>query len=434
MKGDSKCFVSSSRAVRRSGFCGELMHKLHRRPGARSRLTPFSILLYESTVNCVMGPLLLIDKSFLQCLNVAEVRALCRHYSPVICPILLIEIRANLAKLADTPDEAKTKASYLAQKANSWGNFTIGWHQNLIIASLMGTNIPLGPQVPRMGGREVIAPDGSKGIIFEETEEEKILGRWSDGNFTEEESGLAQEHYKEIDEYNLPGSREFYAKKYPENTTFKSLHEISDWQKLTDQGTVLDPWDSIESLLNCYPEFKKFEERIRMRWLELGRPRLPTFAPYAHYIQRLNTIFWLGVTAGLIPTSKKSKTLVDHQYLFYLPFSHAFCSSDNFHRDFSKHFLRKDQVFLPGNALKEDLAQLASFYEALDPLERKFFDRQFGSYPPPMKESLTHQLWKRCMRSWSLDSGNRAVRLTEDEYKNSIDFANSLVQRLNEPV
>ena len=118
----------------------------------------------------------------------------------------------------------------------------------------------------------------------------------------------------------------------------------------------------------------------------------------AFFCYRLGSMFWIGVTSGLIPTSKHEKAIIDHEYIFYLPFVHAFCSSDSFHRDFSPFFLRHDQDFIWGDDLRADLKVISSFNDNMTDDEKKYYAINFGNYPPPIPESITNILWQKHMK------------------------------------
>src|SRR5437870_3678623 len=113
-----------------------------------------------------MGPFLLVDKSAIQGFSKEEIDFLHRHYSVVVCPILIHEIKANLIKHPDDPDLSKEKVAYLAKKAKGFGAFTIDSHNRLNHADLLGAGIQLRPQIPRFDATEVTDADGKKGIVY----------------------------------------------------------------------------------------------------------------------------------------------------------------------------------------------------------------------------------------------------------------------------
>ena len=375
-----------------------------------------------------MGPFLLIDKSALQGFSEIEIDILHRCYSVIICPILIHEIQANLIKHPDDLELSKSKVSHLAKKASGFGSFTIDRHERLLQASLFGAPIELRAQIPRFDGEEVISADGTKGVVFTETEEETTLKKWSLGVFEEAALEMAQKHVDDVSSYGLEKSSKDYAKLYPENTNFKSLEEIKRFHDHPDFEGTFGSWSLIESQLNGFNFANEQKTQINERWKKLGCPSFIEFAKYAHYCHRLNTVFWIGVTANLIPLSKEAKSIVDYQYFYYLPFVNIFCSADKFHRDCSKHFLRDDQEFIWRDDLKTDLKNIASCLESMTPDEKRYYVRHFGSRPPPLLESITVSLWNRYCGHWHENSGNRANDISEKEQKKIIEHVNSLLK------
>src|SRR4051812_3458717 len=113
-----------------------------------------------------MGPFILVDKSFIRSLNPDEARALHRHYSVILQPIVLKELLTDLVKLENSEDEAVKRVVGLALKSSGLGAFTLHDAREMCEADLHGVHFPLGPQIPRFGGRDVISPDGSRGVVI----------------------------------------------------------------------------------------------------------------------------------------------------------------------------------------------------------------------------------------------------------------------------
>lgn len=373
-----------------------------------------------------MGPFLLVDKSFIQSLSKEEIDFLDRHYMVLLSPILIQEIGANLKKYPDDPSLSKKKVSLLAKKAKGFDARSIDRYELLCHADLLGAGIPLIPQIPRFNGKMIFTEDGTKGVVYEESFEINLLRQWAEMNFSEKDIKIAEEHVNTIRDYDLEKSRQVMAKIYPENTRFRSFDELISWidhanSSISDQGML------IEAKLRVLRLPKPEQVKIMSRWEKKGKPPFRAFAPYAYYCYRLNSIFWIGITSGLIPTSKKAKVIIDYQYLFYLPFSHAFCSGDNFHRTFSEYFLRCDQEFIWGQDLRSDLHNIFLCYLNMTADEKLYYEKEFGSYPPPMQESITVDLWRKHMRPWTPGSGNLAIDMTNEEKKRLSKRINQII-------
>jgi hypothetical protein len=96
----------------------------------------------------------------------------------------------------------------------------------------------------------------------------------------------------------------------------------------------------------------------------------------------------------------KSSHQVDLAYLYYLPFCSVFSSRDNFHVEVAPLFLRPDQRFVHGDALKSDLKQLNERYMGLPEEEREKGLCRFAVCPPDDAACLTTQLWDAYVPAW----------------------------------
>ncbi|MFC2165903.1 hypothetical protein ACFLT2_13025 [Acidobacteriota bacterium] len=376
-----------------------------------------------------MGPFLLVDKSFIESLSPEEIDFLDRHYMVIITPILIREICANLLKYPDDEQLSKNKVSMMAKKAKQFDAKTVCHYGNICTADLNGADVRLEPIIPRIGGHEVVAPDGSKGVIFEESYEDKLLRRWESGNFTEADLSDANDHYEKRS-YDLESSGKEMADEFPRNAVYKSLNELAsnlDYQF----SNYPEQWQIIESLMNTLNLAPQEREEIKFRWEANNRPSFKDFSRYAFFCYRLGSMFWIGVTSGLIPTSKHEKAIIDYEYIYYLPFVHTFCSRDSFHRDFSSFFLRDDQDFIWGDDLKADLKVISSFNDNMTDDEKKYYAINFGHYPPPIPESITNILWQKHMRPWTPKSGNLAIEMSEETKKEMSEKINEILEAYN---
>lgn len=376
-----------------------------------------------------MGPFILVDKSFLQQLNADEAEALNRHYCVFLCPVLLREILGNLVKTDFEPDETLSRVIALATKANGMSSYAIHDARVMILADFLRHPVKLQPGVPRYGSKEVIAPDGTRGAIIPSTEEEVLLKRWVTGVFTDEDRRIAKLHNSELHDYDLPGSQKEMQQLYPENMKLKSLEDIA---AMFDRRSATDDleWVKINAAAMYVPLSPEETATLKAEWEAQGRPDFRHFAEYANYCGRIFCIYFLGITAELVSSGKSHKTLIDVLYFLYLPFVQVFCSGDKFHRDHFKHFAREDQRFIWGPDLKKDLKQIVDYKKSLSPEDHLKYEKELGSYPPFILESVTREMWERFCRPWTPGSGNRAIGKSEEEQKATMDYLNSL---FNEP-
>jgi len=261
-----------------------------------------------------MGPFLLVDKSFIESLSSEEIDFLDRHYTVIITPILIREICANLLKYPNDEQLSKHKVSIIARKAKQFDAKTVCHYENICVADLMGADVRLEPIIPRIGGHKVVAPDGSKGVIVEESFEDKLLRRWGKGHFTGDDLSSAKYHYEKRS-YNLESSGKEMAHEFPRNAVYKSLGELSS--KLNYHlSNYPEQWQIIESLMKILNSSPQEQQEIKSRWEAENCPSFKDFSRYAFFCYRLGSMFWIGVTSGLIPTSKHEKAIIDYEYIY----------------------------------------------------------------------------------------------------------------------
>ena len=129
----------------------------------------------------------------------------------------------------------------------------------------------------------------------------------------------------------------------------------------------------------------------------MTRSAVSTYAPYLTHVLTVELFFQIALAAGLI-SSERPSNRIDIAYLFYLPFSMIFVSSDKLHRACSHHFLRQDQEFIWGEDLKADLKKINEFYSKFPESEKEKGIMHFASRPPARDDFLVSQLWSGHLR------------------------------------
>src|SRR5262249_26077019 len=76
-------------------------------------------------------------------------------------------------------------------------------------------------------------------------------------------------------------------------------------------------------------------------------------------------------------------------------------------------FMGEDQTFLPGQLLKDDLAKLNAYYQALPEEVRATGAMQYAAYPPLEGEYLTSALYDRFEPGWREHARN-PIKLTPE--------------------
>lgn len=342
-----------------------------------------------------MGPITLVDKCAIQALNSNEVFYLDRYYSLVISPILLRELLSTLAKEPEENKDWEKTLSILADKVDTINSYVPPNAFTMARANLLGGDVPMTGQVPLAGGKRVRSRDGTYGVIFEEQPEKAILRDWKRGNFSDVNKKAAQiirEMDHAVDLSKLQKQIEEQLKNFPK---YSQLSDLIKWLDETYLSQVSQEFHLRNAALGLLNESET--EKLIERWKSQGSPLFSEFCPYAFYFYRCNTIYHVGLGKGLIPTSKKAKTHLDMQYIYYLPFCMAFTSSDKFLLDFAKFFIRPNQMIVPGDNLKKDLAQVKDFFSKLTDEQKKTVKDEFGTYPPEDGAPLTSKVWSELM-------------------------------------
>ena len=355
-----------------------------------------------------MGPIVLLDKSALQCLSDDEIGFLGKHYSPMMPPVLLFEILGDLSKYKG--QEIKFE---IAKKISS-GDFQINAnHRTICLASLLGEKIEMRGVPVVSGGVQLETSKGEKGIFFDEPAEWKLIRKWQEGKYNLVDrviSGVWRKISKEFD-------MESYVREFKKaNSDLPKANNFADMYK-----TIYDITMDVNSqdfylnfLMNEFNVFPRYRAYILTRWQRRTNLMLCDFAPYAFYCLNVSLIFHFGLANNLI-TPKRTNP-IDLEYLYYIPFCMAFVSGDKFQADLSKLLLKQEQDFIDRDILKADLRWLKEEWDSLDKTERekRFYD--YGSYPPQHNpDSITYKLWKKHMKPWKPGSGN--LKLTEEQEK-----------------
>lgn len=377
-----------------------------------------------------MGPLIVLDKSGLQCFSRDEMSMLTKHYLLVVVPVLLIEILADLKKDPREGRMPDDDVAWLSGKLLGSDSKLNVSYQAACIESLLGNDPP--PGFVLMGGaKEIQAEDGRKGIFFDEPKEYQALRNWQKGRFNEAERILAEEWRRATAAIDLESFRRSHAKRLKGKTQPRTLDEllpcVDRLFASEDQGIQED---LIVALLDLIGAPEEFRTKIFDRWLKLKMPRLREFSPYAHYCLRTVLIFQAGLAFGLVATSATNR--IDLEYLLYAHFGYVFCSNDRFHRVIFPYVQGDSQTFVEADVLKKDLKWLNEEWEGLTEAEKEQRAYDYGSYPPRNPDSMTHQVWVKYMRPWEPGSGNRAIRMTKEEEEKLLNKMRPFMDAIDE--
>ena len=346
-----------------------------------------------------MGPTIILDKSSLQALSKKELVVLNKLYYVNVPPILPLEILADLKKVKDMEALNEKTVIEISNKLIQNDNAFNVSYDNIIISSLLGKNYINERRTIVRAKSKVKDKDGKVGYLIEETDEEKAVKEWQKGNFSESEKILAakwRNYVKQIDVQILKEKWSGVKNKVPVCNSFSSLLSLTD--------NFLSNIPMQKELLFTFLDGQNLDQslssKIFYRWESENFKFIKDFAPYFHFVNRIDTAFHIGLVYNLVSSKVSDKAYIDMQYLYYLPYCNIFSSRDNFHKDFGVNFLFEDQSFINGEILKEDLANIISQLESEDN-ELKFdWNENFFLEPPDDENSVSYRMWRKHIPSW----------------------------------
>lgn len=346
-----------------------------------------------------MGPITLFDKSFLQSLSVDESVWFDHYFFTNICPLFYVETLADLTKT--TLRDGRTgeeEVAIIAEKTPEVSGGSCPHHRELCIANLMGHRLPFSGQIPVEGGRQVQAPDGKLGIVFEASPETLAFSRWQKGEFHEIERQSASGWRKMLTNLDLEATAMRMRKLGINPQTCKSLEQAHSIASEIVQSRN-KPYEQITLLFAFVDIPQEMHMPITRRWnLDRNRP-LAEYAPYAAHVLTVEIFFQIALGANLIP-SERASNRVDIGYLFYLPFCTLFTSSDKLHKKCAPLFMRTNQEFIWGIDLKAELKRVNNYFFQLPESERNLGVLRLSSSPIGDDDSLMIRIWDRHLPNW----------------------------------
>ncbi len=351
----------------------------------------------------MMGPVTTFDKSFLESLSLNESVWLDNFYSTNICHTFYVETLGDLYKGVTRGVVARSGSEIVKEtvkKTPIIESCPNVHHQHLLLSDLMGYKVETEHHRPIItGGKYKKSPDGSISIDFGQFPEASALERWRVGDFLTVEREAAG-YWRQI-LLNIDSNRQVELVKNLLKDNDK-LSSLDDCLKIAERSITARHHQFIYFALDLLNIPSKYYQGIIKKWRESRPTSFNLFAPYAAYILKVNIVFLLGLSKGLLSQSHKGKqtNIIDLSYLYYLPFCQIFISSDNFHKRITELFLEKDQVFVWGPDMKSDLKKINEYYSKFSQEEKDKGLFSLAPYPPEDIETLTGQLFDKLLRPW----------------------------------
>lgn len=351
---------------------------------------------------------IVLDKSTFQSLSFDELFRLSCYYKHIITPVLTMEILGDLKKEAQegkTPPADRVKD--FAKKLFPMESVVNLHYKVLLKGDLLGNPISFDGR-PHVGIKKAVASEsGMRGYLIEETEEEKSIYKWKEGNFTEADHELSAL-------WRMTTTQEDLLKRLKESLNPDVARKFANFQELYKFVTenITSPVTQeflLISILQNYDVDATDSVQIFGRWNQEGKPLIKDFAPYAFHCLKVDALFLFGLTSGLIGTRPTNR--VDLEYLYYLPFGNVFTSNDKVHKNLVPLLLQDYQKFITGPELKEDFKNIVAYLNNLEIEERI----KFKNVPPIIESSITFQLWKEFFNYPQKSNWNRDISEKEKE-------------------
>lgn len=343
-----------------------------------------------------MGPTTIFDKSFLQSLSIDESVWFDHFFLTNICPLFYVETLADLKKIVErrTPEQ---EVSIIAAKFPEMHGTPNVSHVTACTGELLGHPVPMTGQILLAGGRPVKA-GGQSGIVFDKFPEAEAFSRWQKKEFLEIERLYAHGWRETVTNLDLEQMANRFRKLGIDGKTCKTLEQA---KALAEQivSSTDKPFDRMYLallFLNIHPQY---HQEITHRWSIMNYPPLRCYAPYVSYVYTVELFFQIALSANLIPSERPSNR-VDIAYLFYLPFTMIFVSSDKLHRKCTPLFLRSDQQYIWGPELKDGLHKINDHFLEYSEEQKEKGVMSFAGTPPKVDDFFVTKIWDRHFPNW----------------------------------
>lgn len=351
---------------------------------------------------------IILDKSTFQSLSFSELYRLSCYYQHIVTPVLTMEILGDLRKeFHDNKNPQEARVIDFAKKLFPTETVVNMHYKYLVRGDLLGDNVTMDGRPTVSIKKSVSSSSGQKGFLIEESEEEKSIYKWKDGHFTEADKELSSLWRMTTTDKSVL-ERLKKSLKSSVSVKFNNYSELNDFvdSSLSSSESQLI---LLLAMMQNYEIDAYTGMQIVQRWRQNGSPLIRDFSPYAFHCLKVDALFLLGLSSGLISTRPTNR--VDLEYLYYLPFAYLFSSSDKIHKNLVPLLLMPFQKFISGHDLKADLANIVEQINQFD-IEEK---RQYKSKPLIDENSLTFKLWKEYFGYPEQSSFNREISEEEME-------------------
>ena len=371
-----------------------------------------------------LGPVLIFDKSALQSLNPDEALWLDNFYLVNITPLFFVETLGDLEKEIQSGRTPEQVVGNLAYKTPDMGSCPNVHHSTLLAGELSGSGaVDMRFGRPIISGGKAVTLGGKTGLIFEQPPEQKALQRWQRGEFLNVEREMAKAWRRGLSGIDFDHVHKTFQQWFGGSGKPKTLPQV---KSISDQ--LIDASDREKAFaygLSLLGVPQHIRDTALFRWKAAGKPAIAEFAPYFRHLYSVDLFFYLAIAADLISCERPSNK-VDLAYLYYLPFCMVFTSSDKLHAKVVPLFLKPDQTFLEGTALKADLGKLDAHYSSLPDEVKNQGILEFAHYPPQDTSFLVTRLWDKYLTPWRKHQAQPLKPISTEAHRKMVEELNRL--------
>ena len=215
-----------------------------------------------------MGPILIFDKSALQCISLDESVFLQNFFLTNLTPLFYIETLADLEKEVKAGKTPERVVGELAYKTPEHGMYSNIFHNSLVLQDILGQPVDMSKRPIIKGGIPKITTDGKIGFYFDESPEKKAMDRWQNGQFLEIEREDAKLWRQNLSNFSFEVQMAIVKNIVPPSIHFSNLNDI----KVFVDKFISQKDKSILDLLVILLEIpKKYHELIYVLLMQRAR-------------------------------------------------------------------------------------------------------------------------------------------------------------------
>jgi hypothetical protein len=334
------------------------------------------------------GPKIILDKSVLQKLSIAQLFELELFFEIMPAPILKLEILSNLSKPKTDETDWVSVMKSLCRKIAGSGVEMVHFRKAAIGEMMDGQSVP-------MDGRYFIdlsashvsvrGPAGRRGIHVDGRLVQSEWRRWADGEFTEEERTLSESFRNEIFAFDMSEMQRFKEKHGKQFMHCKTQDALIQEVRALFDNPARDNQNFLCGLALAnvvVPD--DYVPEIISRFRQSGAKTLREFAPFTASITQV-FFTWLAMQIRGFHGQRRSD-ICDIEYLYYAPFCKVFASCDKLHKVLWGA-TTSTAVWCDGFELLDDLTKRAELRKS-DPECVK------GPYPIPLEGSIITRVYE----------------------------------------